>query len=130
VNSKSLLPAATVLAPGLFVLSGQQPAALAVFNLAVFNKDQAEAGRKAYANTCGRCRTPRLLGRKGDPGELPPVSSLPEEDEQVNGAKAGTPGADQYRGGHRSRVNRRAGAAMNGFRYLSVHQTVHQMEVL
>ncbi len=30
----------------------------------------------AYENTCGKCHTPTLTGRKGDPGELPPLSSL------------------------------------------------------
>ncbi len=61
-----------VLCWGLFVLTAQQPAPSGVFTTA-----QAQAGRKAYENTCGNCHTPTLLGRKGDPGELPPVSSLP-----------------------------------------------------
>ena len=72
MNHKPLLLAATVLTSGLFVLTGQQPAPSAVFTTV-----QAEAGRKAYENTCGRCHTYTLLGRKGDAGELPPVSSLP-----------------------------------------------------
>jgi cytochrome c len=72
VNHKSLLLATAVLASGLFVVTGQQPAPSAVFTTA-----QAEAGRKAYESTCGKCHTPTLLGRKGDPGELPPVDSLP-----------------------------------------------------
>jgi mono/diheme cytochrome c family protein len=71
VNPRSLLLAATVLAAGLFDLAGQQPAASAVFTPA-----QAAAGRQIYENTCGKCHTPTLLGRKGDPGELPPISSL------------------------------------------------------
>lgn len=62
---------AAVLGSGLFVLSGQQPIPRRVFTLT-----QAEAGRAAYENTCGKCHTSTLLGRKGDPGELPPVSSL------------------------------------------------------
>jgi mono/diheme cytochrome c family protein len=62
---------AAVLGSGLFVLTGQQPTPPSVFTLA-----QAEAGRAAYENTCGKCHTSTLLGRKGDPGELPPVSSL------------------------------------------------------
>lgn len=61
-----------VLCWGLFVLTAQQPAPSGVFTTA-----QAQAGRKAYENTCGNCHTPTLLGRKGDPGELPPVNSLP-----------------------------------------------------
>ena len=36
----------------------------------------AEAGRAAYGNTCGKCHTATLMGRKGDPDELPPVRSL------------------------------------------------------
>ena len=63
---------AAILGAGLFVLAGQQPAASGIFTSA-----QAEAGRTAYERTCGQCHTPTLLGRKGDPGELPPVSSLP-----------------------------------------------------
>jgi mono/diheme cytochrome c family protein len=76
VNYKSILLAAAVLASGIFVLvaqqPGQEPAPPEVFTAA-----QAEAGRKAYENTCGNCHTPSLRGRKGDPGELPPVSSIP-----------------------------------------------------
>jgi hypothetical protein len=51
--------------------SGQPPAPPAIFTAA-----QAEAGRNAYENTCGKRHTPTLPGRKGDPGELPPLSSL------------------------------------------------------
>jgi hypothetical protein len=43
----------------------------------VFTAAQAEAGRKAYDNSCGKCHTYSLLGRKGAEGELPPVGSLP-----------------------------------------------------
>ena len=43
---------------------------------AIFTSAQAEAGRTAYERTCGKCHTPSLLGRKGDPGELPPLTSL------------------------------------------------------
>jgi mono/diheme cytochrome c family protein len=71
VNHKAMLLAASILGSGMFVLTGQQPAPSGVFTSA-----QAEAGRVAYENTCGKCHTPTLLGRKGDPGELPPVSSL------------------------------------------------------
>jgi S-disulfanyl-L-cysteine oxidoreductase SoxD len=62
-----------LVAAGFFALSGQQPTSAGVFTPA-----QAEAGRVAYENTCGKCHTPTLMGRKGDPGELPPVSSLSE----------------------------------------------------
>lgn len=56
---------------GCFVLTGQQPAPAGVFTAA-----QAEAGKAAYERTCGKCHTYRLLGRTGQEGELPPVSSL------------------------------------------------------
>jgi len=64
---------AGILGSGLFVLVGQEPAPTRVFTSA-----QAEAGRKSYENTCGRCHTYSLMGRKGEAGELPPVSSLSE----------------------------------------------------
>jgi len=72
VKHKSLTLAGVVLGSGVFALTGQQPAPSGVFTSA-----QAEAGRKSYENTCGKCHTPTLRGRKGDPGELPPVDSLP-----------------------------------------------------
>jgi cytochrome c553 len=61
-----------LLGSGGFVLTGQQPAAQSVFTVT-----QADAGRTAYENSCGRCHTPTLLGRKGEEGELPPLASLP-----------------------------------------------------
>ena len=51
--------------------TGQQPASPAVFTAA-----QAKAGLTAYENSCGKCHTYTLLGRKGEDGVLPPVSSL------------------------------------------------------
>ena len=60
-----------ILGSGLLVLSAQQPTTSGVFTSA-----QAEAGRQAYERTCGRCHTNTLMGRKGEPGELPPLSSL------------------------------------------------------
>jgi hypothetical protein len=57
---------------GVVVLSGQQSAPPRVFTSA-----QAEAGRVAYENTCGKCHTYILLGRSGAEGELPPVDALP-----------------------------------------------------
>ena len=60
------------LGSGLLVLTAQQPTTFGVFTSA-----QAEAGRQAYENTCGKCHTYRLLGRDGAEGELPPVDSLP-----------------------------------------------------
>jgi len=52
-------------------MTAQQPASSGAFTAA-----QAEAGRIAYERTCGQCHTNTLMGRKGDPGELPPLSSL------------------------------------------------------
>jgi cytochrome c553 len=66
------IPLVGILGSGLFVLTGQQPTPSGVFTSA-----QAEAGRLAYERTCGKCHTNALTGRKGDPGELPPLSSLP-----------------------------------------------------
>jgi mono/diheme cytochrome c family protein len=60
-----------ILGSGLLVLTAQQPASSGVFTLA-----QAEAGRVAYERTCGQCHTNTLMGRNGDPGELPPLSLL------------------------------------------------------
>lgn len=71
MNHKAISAAAAILGSGFFILTGQQPAPAGIFTPA-----QAEAGRAAYENTCGKCHTPTLLGRKGDPGELPPLSSL------------------------------------------------------
>lgn len=70
VNYRAMMLAVTV-GSGLFILTGQEPAPSGFFTLA-----QAEAGRAAYENTCGKCHTASLMGRKGEPGELPPVSSL------------------------------------------------------
>ena len=54
-----------------FIVTGQQPATLTVFTSA-----QAEAGRTAYENSCGKCHTYTLLGRKGEESEVPLVASL------------------------------------------------------
>jgi len=61
-------------------LTGQQAATPTVFTEA-----QAEAGRTTYMNTCGRCHTYSLRGRKGEEGELPPVSSLSVADQKFIG---------------------------------------------
>jgi hypothetical protein len=65
------IPLVGILCSGLFVLTAQPPTSSGVFTSA-----QAEAGRRAYERTCGQCHTNTLMGRKGDPGELPPLSSL------------------------------------------------------
>lgn len=72
MKRKAIVFGTALLGSGLFV-SGQAPGKPAVFTLA-----QAEAGRVAYAESCGQCHTPTLLGRKGQPGELPPIGSLSE----------------------------------------------------
>src|SRR5690349_12379671 len=78
-NRKATLRAVAALGSGCLFLTGQpQPAG-------VFTSAQAEAGRIAYENTCARCHTFTLPGRKGDPGELPPVSSLSEADQKFIG---------------------------------------------
>jgi mono/diheme cytochrome c family protein len=73
LNQRTLPLAAAVLGSGLFVLTGQQPGPAPS---GIFTEAQAEAGRAAYENTCGQCHTPTLMGRKGAPGELPPLSAL------------------------------------------------------
>src|SRR5580658_7329045 len=72
MKSKAILIAIGILCSGRVVLTGQEPAPPGVFTSA-----QAEAGHIAYANTCGKCHTYRLLGRNGAEGEFPPVDSLP-----------------------------------------------------
>jgi hypothetical protein len=72
VNGRTILLAIVAAWSGGVILTGQQPAPPRVFTSA-----QAEAGRVAYENTCGKCHTYRLLGRNGAEGELPPVDSLP-----------------------------------------------------
>ena len=69
---KPLTPPLALLAFGCLSAIGQQPATRGVFTPA-----QAAAGRVAYEQSCGRCHTYSLRGRKGEEGELPPASSLP-----------------------------------------------------
>jgi len=85
VNRKALMIAVGV-GSGLLLLAAQQPTASGVFTLA-----QAEAGRVAYENSCGKCHTPSLLGRIGKPGELPPVKSLSASYQQFIGVKGFVP---------------------------------------
>jgi hypothetical protein len=73
---------AAILASGIFVLTGQQTTSSGVFTSA-----QAEAGRVAYESTCGQCHTATLLGRKGAPGELPPVGSLSDSYQKFIGPR-------------------------------------------
>ena len=72
MNYRSIVLAVATLGTGCLVLTGQQQTRAP----AIFTPEQAEAGRVAYENACGKCHTYTLLGRKGETGELPPVSSL------------------------------------------------------
>src|SRR4051794_6415112 len=69
MKRKAAFLAIALLGSGL-VTTGQEAAP------AVFTAAQATAGRTAYENSCGKCHTYTLLGRKGEEGELPPVASL------------------------------------------------------
>lgn len=71
MNHKVLILAVSLSVPSGLLLTGQQPPPVAIFTAT-----QAEAGRATYNNTCGKCHTYKLFGRKGEEGELPPVSSL------------------------------------------------------
>ena len=73
MNRKAVIVALALMGPGLFRVTGQQTSAPGRFTSA-----QADPGRAAYENSCGRCHTYTLMGRKGEEGELPPLTSLPE----------------------------------------------------
>lgn len=73
MNRRIVVAAIVLLGPAeLLTITGQTTSAPAVFTA-----EQAEAGRAAYENSCGRCHTYTLQGRKGEEGELPPLASLP-----------------------------------------------------
>lgn len=80
---KRLLVTATA-GCGLFVLTGQQAVPPAIYTAA-----QAANGRTAYQSSCGKCHTDTLMGRVGDIGEVPPLSSLPANMQQVVRAAGG-----------------------------------------
>jgi hypothetical protein len=69
---KHLAFAAAIFGCGFSVLTGQQNGS----SPAVYTAEQAAAGRAAYQSSCGKCHLEGLTGRHGDPGEIPPVSSL------------------------------------------------------
>jgi cytochrome c553 len=71
MNRKAIVLAIAALGSGSLALTGQQPASPSMFTAA-----QAEAGRTAYENSCGRCHTYSVMGRKGEEGEFPPLASL------------------------------------------------------
>ena len=83
MTKKLLMTAAVVAGYGIFVLTGR-PAPPAVFTVA-----QAAAGKAAYENSCAKCHTATMMGRKGEAGELPPLSSLPAAMQEVVQANGG-----------------------------------------
>jgi hypothetical protein len=76
------IPLAGILGSACLVVSAQQPPSSGIFTQA-----QADAGRLAYQRTCGQCHTTTLMGRKGDPGELPPLSSLSDSYQKFIGQR-------------------------------------------
>jgi hypothetical protein len=74
VNSRVIRLAIAIAGSGIVILTGQQPSPPAPPR--VFTSTQAEAGREAYRNTCGKCHTYNLLGRNTADEGLPPVDSL------------------------------------------------------
>jgi hypothetical protein len=61
-----------ILCSGFVVLTAQESTSPRVFTAA-----QAEAGRVAYENACGKCHAYNVLGRSSAQEGLPPVDSLP-----------------------------------------------------
>jgi cytochrome c2 len=72
MNRRVVVFAIALMVLGRFTLTGRHAAVNTVFT-----KAQAEAGRTAYENSCGKCHTLTLLGRKSVEDGLPPVDSLP-----------------------------------------------------
>ena len=72
MKRRAILLAIGILCAGRVLLTGQQPPPPGVFTSA-----QAEAGRAAYENTCGKCHAYSLLGRNAADDGIPPVDSLP-----------------------------------------------------
>lgn len=64
-------------------MSAQMAPAPPAATTAVFTSAQAESGRAAYESSCGKCHTGKLTGRKGEPGELPEIGSLPAAMQKV-----------------------------------------------
>jgi hypothetical protein len=74
--TKTLLITGIVVGGGLgFLASAAQSEAPPT----VFTEAQAAAGRVSYESVCVNCHTYALTGRKGEPGELPAISSLAED---------------------------------------------------
>lgn len=101
----------------LFLLPAQQPAAPRIFTAA-----QAEAGRVAYMSSCFKCHTEAMTGRKGEPGEMPLVESLPKVmRDVVNNAGGQVPplvGPDfmsRWSDSSTAALNKRIAEAVGGF---------------
>src|SRR6266851_1445718 len=73
--TKTLLVTAIIVVGGLECLAA---AAQSDGPPTVFTEAQAVAGRASYESVCVNCHTYALTGRKGEPGELPAISSLAE----------------------------------------------------
>jgi hypothetical protein len=78
-NCKAVLAFAAIGLTG-FALTGQQPGVQGIFTAA-----QAEAGHASYTDTCARCHTYSLRGRRGGEDELPPVSTISVADQKFIG---------------------------------------------
>jgi hypothetical protein len=78
-NCNALLAFSVIGLTGL-ALTGQQRAVQGIFTAA-----QAEAGHASYVDTCARCHTYSLRGRRGGEDELPPVSTLSGADQKFIG---------------------------------------------
>jgi S-disulfanyl-L-cysteine oxidoreductase SoxD len=72
MTNRLVVTAIAVAVWGCLVVTGQQQAQ----SPAVYSLDQAAAGKTAYESSCGKCHLEGLTGRHGDPGEVPPASSL------------------------------------------------------
>jgi poly(3-hydroxybutyrate) depolymerase len=70
VNTRTILLA--ILCSGFVALTAQESTPPRVFTAA-----QAEAGRVAYENACGKCHAYNVLGRASAEDGLPAVDSLP-----------------------------------------------------
>ena len=64
---------AMIVLAGILPIFAQQPED----RPSVYTAAQAEAGRTAYENSCGKCHALTLLGRNTVEDGLPPVDSLP-----------------------------------------------------
>lgn len=75
---KILATVAIAVGCGVFLVTAQTAVPPTVYTAV-----QAAAGRAAYEETCGKCHTPSLSGRTGDPGELPALDTLPADWQKV-----------------------------------------------